>query len=127
MESLKYVDDLIAAERLALTSAYNIFTTRKTAALIHARDCQNFFENVKQNAELIKMKVNTEKTQLLCVSSTSERDINTYIRTENGTKIIGQNSLKQLGFTFGQRIICGLKNHTKRCWMNVASMRGETS
>ena len=58
VSSLKYVDDYMGTEHLAVTGAYNVFTTAKTQAIVHARDCQEYFTTVKTNAEKIGMTVN---------------------------------------------------------------------
>ena len=102
-ESLKFVDDFLAMEHIPVTSAYNIFSTDRVKSILHARDCQNFFTAVKENATAIGMTVNDSKTQLICISAIKERDMEVYFRLPNGQKIAGQNSLKQLGFTFGHR------------------------
>ena len=101
LRTLKFVDDFLAVEHIALTGAYNIFSTEKVKAILHARECQRFFETVKHNAERIGMKVNDNKTQLLCLNAVKDKDVNTYIKLQDGSRISGQETLKQLGFTFG--------------------------
>ena len=59
---LKYGDDILSTEHLAITSAYNIFSIQKTEAILHAKACQRFFRTVKDNANSIGMKVNNDKT-----------------------------------------------------------------
>ena len=49
------------------------------------------------------MRVNNQKTQLLCINAIHDRDLDVYIRLGGSTKITGQESLKQLGFIFGKR------------------------
>ena len=49
------------------------------------------------------MMVNDEKTQLLGVNALQDRDREVYIRLENGKKILGQDTLKQLGFIFNKK------------------------
>ena len=100
---LKYIDDIMSLEHLAVTSAYNIFSTNKPKAIIHAQGCERFFSSTKANAEQVGMYVNDTKTQLLCISSHNDREVDAYIRLQNGRKIEGQQSLKQLGFTFSNR------------------------
>ena len=103
MESLKFVDDFLAMEHIPLTSAYNIFSTERVRSVLHARGCQDFFTTVKKGATDIGMKVNDDKTQLLCINAVTARQVEVYFKLPNGQKIKGQTSLKQLGFTFGQK------------------------
>ena len=42
-EDLKYIDDIMSLEHLAVTGAYNIFSTNKPEAIIHAQRCERFF------------------------------------------------------------------------------------
>ena len=49
------------------------------------------------------MTVNDKKAQLLCISGNYDSDINTYIRTDSDTEIVGGEGLKLLGFWFGRR------------------------
>ena len=46
------------------------------------------------------MRVNTNKTQLLCISATATSDVTSYIKS-GGTKIESTDRLKILGFMFG--------------------------
>ena len=66
MSTLKYVDDLIAAEHMSTTGAYNIFSTNKPESILHAREWQCFFDRVKRNVEKIGMSVNSQKTTSMC-------------------------------------------------------------
>ena len=49
------------------------------------------------------MTVNDEKTQILGLSAVQEKDFEVYIRLDSGKKILGQDTLKQLGFTFSKK------------------------
>ena len=52
------------------------------------------------------MKVNTDKTTLLCVSDALSFTAEAYIYSQNGTKLVSGSGLKLLGFRFGQRPGC---------------------
>ena len=49
------------------------------------------------------MKINTAKTQLLCISGANFCDTESFIDTEGGEHIRSQESLTILGFCFGRR------------------------
>ena len=108
-EALKYVDDILSTEHMPITSAYNIFSTHRPEAILHARGCQTFFNTIKENASEIGMTVNDQKTQLLCINAVHDRKVDAYIRLANGARIEGQDQLKQLGFVFGRKP--GMRDH----------------
>ena len=49
------------------------------------------------------MKINARKTQMLCISASNSCDVNTFINIGEQTQLLGQESLKMLGFTFGRK------------------------
>ena len=49
------------------------------------------------------MRVNSAKTQLLCIAPASERELSTFITTPEGTHLKSGDNLKILGFYFGRR------------------------
>ena len=49
------------------------------------------------------MHVNDSKTQLLCISGNLDNRINSYIRIDGSTEIMGGSEMKLLGFWFGRR------------------------
>ena len=67
---------------------------------IHAQKSEELFNEVAIRSSEINMKVNSKKTQLLCITANTTSDTYSYIRTGN-EKIISTNSLKILGFMFG--------------------------
>ena len=67
--SIKYVDDLNLGQQHHMDSAISVFSTSKERKMLHADECEDVFDTVRENAARIGMRVNTKKTQLLCVSS----------------------------------------------------------
>ena len=69
------------------------------------------------------MLVNDQKTQILCISGHTQNEMRSYIRTPGGQKIVSQDSLKQLGFLFGNRptveaYLLGMyRKFRKRLWI----------
>ena len=72
----------------------------------HAISAQNIFRRTIRNAESIGMVVNTEKTNLLCVSDSLSYLAKAHIYSAEGHKIESGDGLKLLGFRFGQRPTC---------------------
>ena len=72
----------------------------------------------------IKMKVNTKKTQLLCIHPFQSDNINTYIRSGNDI-IKSEKTLKILGFTFDQKpdASCHVKLLVKKFCRMLWSLR----
>ena len=71
----------------------------------HAIISQNTFQWVIKRAESRGMKVNTSKTNMLCVSDSLALRSHGYILEEGGSRItsVGTDSIKILGFHFGSR------------------------
>ena len=99
---LKYVDDFLGTEKIALKNGYTIFTTATTKRMLHAKASQNFYNTVHENASRIRMSVNSKKTQMVAISSTGE-EVTTFFRTVDGETITSQPELKLLGFVFGNK------------------------
>ena len=94
LDPLKFVDDFMGIEKINTELGYAMLSTRKPSLILHAAKCEEFFAKVKAKAEGLGMRVNDAKTQLLCISGSQQNVVNAYIR---------QDTLKQLGFTFGRR------------------------
>ena len=99
---VKFIDDISAAVKCDVTGAQMFISTQKERRIIHARDCQVFFENVKNNCERRGMRVNDGKTQLLCISTAINYDVRAEI-TAGESNIQSADTLKIVGFTFGRR------------------------
>ena len=98
-----YIDDINNVDKICHTNSVSVTSQEKRLVLAHAQQCETNFNAVKCTAERLKMKVNDNKTQLLCVSGNTDNDIRSYIRTEAGTEIKSGSELKLLGFWFGTR------------------------
>lgn len=98
-KTIKYVDDFLGAEKISTQCSYSIFTTKRTEKFLPASGCQHFFENVKRNASNIGTSVNPQKMQLL----RRQARISCFIYSDESRqmKILCQETMKMLGFTFG--------------------------
>ena len=97
-----YVDVTNGVERISHESGQYHFSTKKMEMIVHAKQSERFFHEVRRRAEKIGMKLNTRKTKMLCLSSNPSYDIKTYIEID-GEKIFSQDSLRITGFTFDSR------------------------
>ena len=78
--------------------------------MVHAPLCQEYLENVTKRANMMGMKVNGSKTQLLCVTSAINYQVRSSIDFGNSTLVSGD-SLKVIGYTYGRRP--GAAEHVK--------------
>ena len=93
---------LNAVEKVRIPGSITNISENKQKVLIHAEKLEELLNTVILRATDIKMKVNTSKTQLLCVSSATTSEITSYINTGQ-EKIKSCNNLKILGFMFGPK------------------------
>ena len=100
--SQKYVDDLSAGEKACIANCVSTFSQNKEERLVWSPFCQELHVIVESNCERVGMKMNTAKTQLLCITSAINYEVRSYIES-NGRKIVSGDELKLLGFTFGRR------------------------
>ena len=100
----KYIDDCIMDTKL------NFETVELKSGIKdkHAIDTQNVFKRTIYNAESIGMKVNTDKTNLLCISDSLSFKATAHIFSMEGTRLTSSDGLKLLGFKFGPRPNCDL-------------------
>ena len=120
----KYVDDVEYGEKHFIDKCISTFTSSKEARLIHAAGCQSMFRRIETNAGHIGMRVNSSKTQLLCISPSINYEISSYFRpSDDSEEIVSQDTLKVLGFAFGRKptVECHVKliqsKFAARYWM----------
>ena len=110
IKEVRFVDDLTGAEKIDITSGTSLITTRKEERTVHAPLCQKYLSNIQANTSRLGMRVNEDKTQLLCVTSSINYQVRSSVDIGEETLISGD-SLKVIGFTFGRRP--GAAEHTK--------------
>ena len=124
----KFVDDNILDTKINMDTAEDEVAVDGTRTKTkHAVDTQNVFKRTIRNAELIGMRVNTAKTNLLCVSDSLTFKAQARITAGDGSVLTSEGSkeLKLLGFRFGNRPNC--TNHIEavkksfrgRYWMLI--------
>ena len=66
---MKYIDDFNIIEKACAARATVRLSTQKEIRLIHAHKSEAMFQHIQSEAAAVGMKVNQNKTQLLCISS----------------------------------------------------------
>ena len=87
---VKYVDDQMSAEKLDMSNSVN----GRHIGVKRAVRSENQFKNIEYNANVIGMKVNSSKTQLLCVSAAKSYLPEPYIIDSDGARVECCESLK---------------------------------
>ena len=97
-----YIDDANSVEKVRMPGSVVCISQNKQTASIHAEKSEELLRSVTIRAEAIQMKVNTNKTQLLCINDNRTNSVvNSYVKSGQ-TKIVSGDSLKILGFVFGR-------------------------
>ena len=97
---LKYVDDNIIHEKLCMDGLVIDENGEKRARAIRT---QNLFRQITRIAELMGMKVNTDKTMVLCVSDSRTYQAKAFIEDTDGKLVESVDHLKILGIHFSDR------------------------
>ena len=119
-----YIDDLSVGEVLDLDTAVSTFSQSIQKREVHARKSEESFKNIMENATSIGMKINSEKTQLLCINDCNYSETNSFIYTDDDTKINSTCTMKTLGFIFSNRpnVVENTNYIIKKCNRSVWSL-----
>lgn len=97
IKGYNYVDDQTLVEFTPIKNAVSSITTSKEARHVHAQGLSDEYQRTDRWASSIGMRLNLNKTQLLCISDSKNYSLDTYLRV--GNQIIeGQQELKILGY-----------------------------
>ena len=99
----RYIDDFNAVEKIYKKNPVHLFSTTKPASAVRAIKSEILYEEVKHRADSIGMRVNSKKTQLLCISAAGRADISTFATSPTDGTMHSSKSLKILRFHFGTR------------------------
>ena len=101
VKTMVYIDDYNSIEKIRILEAESHISTRKRILNVLAQKSERVFAGVQSLADSIKMRVNSKKTQMLCIHANHCNIVNSYIKTSNqGQKIESGKSLKILDFNF---------------------------
>ena len=120
----KYVDDILGCEKLFAPAGKTHSTTTRQLCSIYARRSEELIEQITEKAQALGLRVNGDKTQMVCVSSSVTMDINTFIKnSKSNSKVLSGPEMKILGFFFGSIPMVELHLSTlqskfrKRLWL----------
>ena len=82
----KFLDDFLAGERIPIDQGQRIIKQNKEECCLHAKESEAFFNVVAENAAKVGMRVNEDKTQILCVSSALNSNVSSFINLPNGVE-----------------------------------------
>ena len=94
-----YIDDYNVIEKVRQRDVIFHLTTAGRSTMAHAPKSQYLFNNIKRDAHAIGMKVNDQKTKMVCISPSSNT-CKSYLLTNDGNRIESTDQLKLLGFMF---------------------------
>ena len=97
-----YVDDINVGETLEICEGTSHITVHKEKREIRAIGCEAMYETIEENGSEVGMKINPEKTQLICISPNNNLVISSCVAI-NGKKVVSGERLKILGFMFGDK------------------------
>ena len=98
----QYIDDLSGAEKLAINTGIRTISQNKEHIAIHAGKSQAMYEVVERNASAVGMRMNGQKTQMVCVTAAINAEVRSFIYID-GKRIDSGDELKLLGYNFGRR------------------------
>ena len=97
-----YVDDLNIIEKIRHSDAVSHITQDKQCCMAHAPQSQCIFKQLCSRTDEMSMKVNEQKTQVLCISAAKTAHVTSFINTKS-SRIKSGKELKILGFWFNER------------------------
>ena len=106
LEVRVYVDDMNVVEKTKQFGAISRISQEKRTLIIHSPKVENMFERISVKSDFIGMRVNQDKTQMICISASITDTTTTYIRPNikgTITETSSTKSLKILGFWFDSR------------------------
>ena len=96
-KSYKYVDDQTVLEVSPITSAVSSIGRGKEEKYIHASDLSEEYMLIENGANKIGMKLNLQKTQILCISDAKNFEVSSFLRIKE-VIMESQEKLKILGY-----------------------------
>ena len=100
--TFKYVDDNLQVFRINMETAVRDQGPPPYRDK-HAVECQNQFRRIIRRAEERGMRVNEDKTAMVCTSGAQSYEARAHIYAADGTRIESGNTMKVLGYHLGHR------------------------
>ena len=99
----KYVDDNLQEEAVNVENCLVLNVLGDLHKSKHAVATQNVFRHVVRRVEARGTKVNTDKTNIICISDSQNFKVSSYFYDAEGGRIDSTDSLKVLGWNFSSR------------------------
>ena len=96
-----YIDDLNVGEALKVNDGIAHITVSKEVREIRAAGCEEMYCTIEKNGGKVGLKINPDKTQLLCITPNNSIQVKSFISL-NERKVESKSSLKILGFMFNE-------------------------
>ena len=122
-EAFLYVDDTTLFQTVPLASATRHFTEATTIEELENLELERTLKNLEKRATDTGMKINGKKTQLLVISPRNGCVTSAAIQVSNEAAIRSQETMKLVGFTFGEEPNAGrhvdavVESYRKGVWM----------
>ena len=100
---LRFIDDGFSLSKVNFENSYGFKVNGRMIRVKHAAQSQNVFRHLVRRATEIGMKVNSQKTAMLCISDSLAYDVDAYIEDSEGNRIRGQTRIRALWMHFGKR------------------------
>ena len=121
---VKYVDDVLGAEKLYNDAGKLHTTAEKQTSSIYAKRSEELINAITTSAAELGLRVNAKKTQMVCISGQISTENTTFIReADTGQKVLSSENMKILGFNFSNKptvdlhIESTIKKVKKRLWL----------
>ena len=121
VEEIGYVDDLNIVETLDTKEAGRHITQKKEKIIIRAKGCEKGYVVIKDNGTKLGLKINPDKTQLICFTAHNHVETQCCVNIE-GKMVESKESLKILGFLFSNtptvksHIVHSVKKFNRAMW-----------
>ena len=99
---IKYIDNFNAVEKIFKINAVLQLSQKKPASGVRVIKSEVLYDEVKNRAASIGMRVNSKKTQMLCIAPTGASDVSTFIESRSDGEI---GSGTELGFFLGRALM----------------------
>ena len=100
---LRFVDDGFCLSKVNFENSFGFEVNGVKHRVKHAAQTQNVFRHMVRRAEEIGMKVNTEKTTMVCFSDASSYCPDAYVEDSDGNRLRCQPGMTALGMRFSSR------------------------
>ena len=123
---LRYVDDGFTLSKINFENSFGFKMNGVFYIVKHEVQAQNIFRHIVRRAEEIGMKVNSDKTSMICVSDALDYEADAFINNSDGDRIGCQNSTKALGIMLSSRPV--MDDHCKkiqRTFLDVKELETE--